>query len=207
MTSSVFSNPDNTVDPFDHGAAPEIPQPAAPGHRVPYVHELIDEAIELIETARPAPLSTAVKVEADQLLDLLHEALDRLPEELREARWLLRERQEFLNGVYREGEEITNIARSRAERMVERTEVAKSAEQRAKRIIADAEAESRMMRRQTEDFCDERLASLQGILDRTRTVVVTGRTRLQGNTHIDLTAEPEPVVTEQRSPVFDQDFS
>lgn len=36
------------------------------------------------------------------------------------------------------------------------------------------------MRRETEDFCDARLASLEGILDRTRTVVATGRARLQG---------------------------
>jgi len=203
MTSSVFSDADDAVDPFESS---ESPQPAAPGHRVPYVHELLEDAIETIETARPVPLSTAVKVEAEPLLDLLHEALERLPEELREARWLLRERQEFLDGVYREGEEITGIARSRAERMVERTEVVKSAEQRAQRIIADAEAQSRMMKRETEDFCDARLASLQGILDRTRTVVVTGRTRLQGNAPIDLTQEPDPAV-EERAAVFDQDFS
>lgn len=200
---SVFTDGSEPVDPFD------TPEPAAPGHRVPYVHELLDEAIEIVETARPVPLSTAVKVEADQVLDLLHEALQRLPEELREARWLLRERQEFLAGVYREGEEITGIARSRAERMVERTEVVKSAEQRAQRIIADAEAQARVMRRETEDFCDARLASLQDVLDRTRTVVVTGRTRLQGTAPtIDLTQEPEPeVIVEQRAQVFDQDFS
>ena len=131
-----------------------------------------------------------------------------LPEELRAARWLLREREEYLEGVRREGEEITAIARSRAERMVERTEVAKSAEQRAERILADAESQARLMRRETEDFCDARLASLEGILDRTRTVVATGRTRLQGTSPIDLTDDVvEPSVTVERAELFDQDFS
>ncbi len=214
---SVFTDDSEPIDPFaDNHAPPQAhyeeaerrQQPAAPRHQVPEVHELLAEAMEIIETARPVPLSTAVKIDADPVLDILHEAIERLPQELREARWLLRERQEYLASVRREGDEITNIARSRAERMVERTEVVKSAEQRAQRIIADAEAQARLMRRETEDFCDARLASLQDVLDRTRTVVVTGRTRLQGTAPIDLTQEPEPVVVaEERAPVFDQDFS
>ncbi len=215
---SVFDDHDPVDDPFVQPErrveqAPQhrpttITEPAAPEHQVPEVHALLDRAMEIIETARPVPLSTAVKIDADPVLDLLHEAIQRLPDELREARWLLREREEFLNDVQREGDEITEIARSRAQLMVERTEVVKSAEQRAMRIIADAEAQARLMRRETEDFCDARLASLQDILDRTRTVVVTGRTRLQGNTTIDLTQQPEPVVAvDDRAPVFDQDFS
>ena len=202
MSHSVFEDAaDEPVDPF---AQPVV---APPNHHVPEVEELLAEAIDIIETARPVPLSTAVKVEADPLLDLLHDVLERLPQELREARWLLRERKEYLAGVYREGDEIVAIARSQAERMVERTEVAKSAEQIAKRIIADAEAQARLMRRETEDFCDARLASLEGILDRTRTVVATGRTRLQGTAPIDLTEQRAPIVEDERAPVFDQDFS
>ena len=180
---------------------------APPMHHVPEVHELLTDAIETIQTARPVPLSTAVKVEGEPLLDLLHDAIARLPEELRAARWLLREREEYLAGVRQEGDEIVAIARSRAEHMVERTEVVKSAEQRAQRILADAEAQARMMRRETEDFCDARLASLEGILDRTRTVVATGRTRLQGTAPIDLTDDIPVVEDVERAELFDQDFS
>jgi hypothetical protein len=132
-----------------------------------------------------------------------------MPEEFRAARWLVRERDEYLEAARLEGDEILSAARSRAERMVERTEVVKSAEHRAQRLIADAEAEGRRMRRETEDFCDARLASLEAILDRTRSVVVTGRNRLQGMTGrvesaeeiVDLEAEHE------RAGLFDQDFS
>lgn len=242
MSSHSVFDSDDPIDPFGQRESeplPEFPQvanppsavsqsanpqtvvsqpaePAAPRHQVPEVHSMLTQAIELLEEARPVPLSTAVKLDADPILDLLYDAIELLPQQLREARWLLREREEYLQGVRREGDEITAIARSRAELMVERTEVAKAAERRAKRIIADAEAEARLMRRQTEDFCDARLASLQGILDRTRTVVVTGRSRMQGSI-IDLrdtAEEPEaieaPMIQEpdpqsQRA-VFDQDL-
>ena len=188
-----------------HASEPSLD---APIHHVPEVHELLMAAIEIVETARPMPLSTSLMINGEPLIDLLNHAIARLPEELRAARWLLREREEYLDGVHHEGEEITQIARSRAEHMVERTEVVKSAEQRAKRILADAESEARLMRRETEDFCDARLAALEGILDRTRTVVATGRTRLQGTAQIDLTDEAvETELIVERTELFDQDFS
>ena len=193
----------DTMDPQDHARRVSD----APLHGAPEVEELLTEAIEMIEAARPMPLSTSLMINGEPLLDLLHEAIARLPEEIRAARWLLRERDEYLAGVRREGDEITAVARSQAERMVERTEVVRSAEQRARKIIADAEAEARTMRRQTEDFCDSRLASLEGILDRTRAVVTTGRNRMQGTSLIDLTEE---VIEEPESDgveLFDQDLS
>ena len=178
-------------------------------YATPEVERYLDEALEMVATARPMPLSTAVRLEPELLSELLTNAQNSLPDDLRSARWLLREREEYLDRVRLEGEEIVAIARSRAERMVERTEVVKSAEQRAQRIIADAEADARRMRRETEDFCDARLAALESILDRTRTVVATGRNRLQGLTStIDLDAEAERLeVDAERAGLFDQDFS
>ena len=67
-------------------------------------------------------------INRDEVLELLDEAIVRFPEELRAARWLLKEREEFLAKVRREGDEILEQARARAERMVQRTEVVKAAE-------------------------------------------------------------------------------
>ena len=177
--------------------------------QAPVVEALLANAIGELEAARPMPLSTTSIVHKEELIELLERALDALPGELRSARWLVREREEYLERARLEGEEILAAARTRAEHMVERTEVVKSAEQRAQRLIADAEAEGRRMRRETEDFCDARLAALEGILDRTRSVVLTGRNRLQG-----VRTAPEPTTATadadidlERMGLFDQDFS
>lgn len=204
MTDTVPHSQTGSSDPHHRRVRHED----APTHHVPEVEDLLTTAIELVEQSPPLPLSTSLRVNGEPLLSALHEAIARLPEELREARWLLREREEYLAGVRREGDEIMAVARSQAERMVERTEVSKSAELRAQRVIADAEAEARRMRRETEDFCDARLASLEGILDRTRTVVATGRNRLQGTSiNIDLTDEPVAEIDPATSGLFDQDLS
>ena len=67
------------------------------------------------------------------MLELLDEACHRLPEETRQARWLLKERDEFLAKMQREGEDILQAARLQAERMVQRTEIVREAQATARR--------------------------------------------------------------------------
>ncbi|MBI1843364.1 MAG: hypothetical protein HYR89_01915 [Actinobacteria bacterium] len=143
------------------------------------VEDLIRRLGDVVAAGRPMPLSSSVMVNRDEMLELVDEALSRLPEELREARWLLREREEFLAKVRREGSDILEAARTRAERMVERTEVVRSSQHEARRILEDAEAEARRLRHEAEDFCDQRLAQFEVVLDRVAKTVQAGRSRLQ----------------------------
>ena len=145
------------------------------------VETLLSRVTDLIGNARPMPLSASVMVNRDEVLELVEEAGARLPEELRAARWLLRERQEFLAKVEREGEEILDAARERAERMVQRTEVVRAAQQDARRTVEEAEAEARRLRHEAEDFCDQRLAQFEIVLDRTTKTVRAGRAKLQAS--------------------------
>ncbi|CAN5195881.1 hypothetical protein BH18ACT4_BH18ACT4_02910 [soil metagenome] len=115
-------------------------------YRPPEAEQLLRRVAELISGARPMPLSASVMINKEEVLELLEEAIARLPDELRAARWLLKEREEFLAKVRREGDDILDQARTRAERMVQRTEVVKAAEQRARSIIEVAEGESRRLR-------------------------------------------------------------
>jgi vacuolar-type H+-ATPase subunit H len=148
-------------------------------YRVPEVDTLLGRVADLIEQARPMPLSTSVVINKEETLDLVEEARSRLPEELRAARWLLKEREEFLARVQREGDDILDEARGQAERMVQRTEVVKAAEHRARQLVEDAEAQARQMRHQVEDFCDQKLAAFQSSLDRIGAAVDAGREKLQ----------------------------
>jgi F0F1-type ATP synthase membrane subunit b/b' len=146
----------------------------------PGVEALLRRASDLIGSARPMPLSASVMINKEEVLDLLGEAIERLPEELRAARWLLKEREEYLAKVRAEGDEIVEAARARVERMVQRTEVVKASEQRARHIVESAEDEARRLRHECEDFCDQRLASFEIVLERTRRMVQAGREKLQG---------------------------
>lgn len=151
----------------------------------PSIEELLDEAISLVAKSRPLPMSTTVKVNRDDLLDILESALAELPEEIRAAQWLLKEKEEFLAGARLERDDIINQGRDQVSRMVERQEVVRFAEAKARQIVEEARTEARSIRRQTEDYCDQKLASFEVLLEKTIRTVQTGRQKLVGPSTID----------------------
>jgi len=146
---------------------------------------LLRQAIDAVNSARAMPLSASVIVARDELLETLQGALDHLPEELRQARWLLRERDEFIAQRKRDAENLLEDVRAQAERMVQRTEIVRQANQVAQRILDEAREEARRLRHEAEDFCDQKLASFEIVLERTLKTVQAGREKLQ--------ATPAPV--------------
>lgn len=187
------------ADAEDDGGPEVEPQGRRRGRSQPAdAEELLRRVVELVDAARPMPLSASAKINnKDELLDLLEEAIDRLPDELREARWLRKEREEYLAKMRTDGDEILDAARAHAERMVQRTEVVKAAEHRARRIIDGAEAEARRLRLECEDFCDQKLASFEIVLERTLKMVGAGRQKLQAT---NLSRQSEPVPADPADP-------
>lgn len=165
---------------------------------------LLRRAIDIIANARTIPLSSSPVINRDEILEMLEEAVNRLPEELRQARWMLKERQEFLAKTRREGEDILDAARAQAERMVQRTDVVRAAELRARQVVEAAETGSRQMRLETEDFVDQRLASFEIVLDRVARTVAAGREKLNARAKARPQPTPEP---DAESGFFDQDRS
>jgi cell division septum initiation protein DivIVA len=192
--------------PDDGLEVDELAEAAASPYHAAESEALLARVIEIVENARPMPLSASSMINKEEVLDLLDEAVARLPDELRAARWLLKERDEFLAKVRREGDEILEQARSQAERMVQRTEVVKAAEQRARQIVEAAEAEARRMRHETEDFCDQKLASFEIVLERTLKMVGAGRAKLQAMPLLRAEVEPEEE-DDLAGDLFDQDLS
>jgi hypothetical protein len=182
----------------------EYPAPGNQGY-VGDAETLLRRAIDIIADAPTMPLSSSPRIDRDEIIELLDEALARLPEELRQARWMLKERQDFVNKTRREANEMLEAARVQAERMVQRTEVVRAAEQRARQVIDTADNDSRRLKLETEDFLDQRLASFEILLDKLGKTVAAGRQKLSiGNADSHL-----PVVdADEEDPTkgfFDQD--
>jgi hypothetical protein len=178
---------------------------------VPEAENILRRVIEIIDGSPGMPMSASVRVNKEEVLELLEDAVSRLPDELRSARWLLKEREEFVAKSRREGEELIAEAKSRVAHMVQRTEVAKAADARAAQIVEEAEAAARRMRRETEDYCDQKLASFENVLAKIAKTVHAGRSRLSAPTieQAELgdrqAASPPPADDTGAVPVFDQD--
>jgi cell division septum initiation protein DivIVA len=145
----------------------------------PSIDELLLELRDLVEHARTMPMSASVLVNREDVLALVDEILAAFPDELRHARWLLKERDDFLVQARREADDILAAARTQVERMVERTEIVREARRSAQRTVDDADAAARRMRLECEDYVDQKLADFEVVLDRTMHAVQQGRQRLQ----------------------------
>jgi DNA repair exonuclease SbcCD ATPase subunit len=185
------------------------PQPVPVQARLGDSELLLRRALDLVATAPNVPLSSTPRIDRDEIIEILEDALARLPEEIRQARWMLKEKQEFLDKTKREAEELLGAARQQAERMVQRTEVVRAAEQRARQVLEAADTDTRRLRNETEDFLDQRLGSFEILLDRLTKTVRSGRQRLaigmQANQEEERTNSPQ---NEPRGEgFFDQDHA
>jgi Fe2+ transport system protein B len=168
---------------------------------------ILEQLLEVVASAKSMPLSSSVMVSREEVTSLVHAALDCLPDELRQARWLLREREEFLAERTREAEALMEEVRAQAEHMVQRTEIVRQANSVAQRILDDANDEARTMRHEAEDFCDQKLAGMEIVLDRLTRTVQSGRSKLAAApVETGTGTETEDAGTEEDG-FFDQDLS
>jgi cell division septum initiation protein DivIVA len=173
---------------------------------VPDTAALLTQMQEALERARGLFMSASVSVNREEFGALLQQVVDGLPEELREARWLLKERDQVLERAQHEADRIMEAARVRAERMVERTEVVREARRTAEEIIERADRQAAALRHEAEDYVDRKLAAFEVVLDRTMQAVQKGRERLQVHAPAPMPGEAGDLVEEgDAGAFFDQD--
>ena len=141
---------------------------------------LIDKLDDLVHNAKPVPLTDQVRVDKEEIYDLLDQMRATIPEEIKQARWIVKERQEMLAEAKRESERIIREAREEQIRLTAEEEIVKQAERQAEEIIEDARAREREIRLGAEDYADDILNTLEINLEKFTAAVQRGRDRLQG---------------------------
>jgi hypothetical protein len=121
---------------------------------------------EMVEQARSMPLSSTAMVNREELLELIETARTNLPEEIKQARWVVKDREELLSKARRDGEAIIDEAMAEQGRLVSQQEVVRAAHAEAERVVAEAREQARQLRLEAEDYIDGKLAEYEAILER-----------------------------------------
>jgi cell division septum initiation protein DivIVA len=140
---------------------------------------LIDKLDDLIHNARSVPLTDSVMIDREEIYDLLDQMRSTIPEEVKQARWIVKERQEMLAEAKQESERIVSEAHEKAEQAAAQEEIVRVAERQAHEIVEDAREREREIRLGAEDYADEVLGNLEVNLDKFLAAVRRGRERLQ----------------------------
>jgi hypothetical protein len=141
---------------------------------------LIDRIEELIDNGRNVPFSNQRMTDADKIYEIIDEIRAQFPDELKQARWIVKERQEMVEEAEKEANRVLEEARDRAQALAADQEIVKLAESQAAEILDNARAREREVRLGAEDYADEMLANLEVNLGKLLTAVQRGRDRLQG---------------------------
>ena len=141
---------------------------------------LIAKLEDLVLNARGVPMSNQIRIDRDEIEDILGQLQATIPEEIKQARWIVKERQEMLAEAKREAERLVNEARDEAAREASQQEIVKIAERQAEEILDEARAKERQLRLSSEDYADDILNTLEVNLSKFIAAVQRGRERLQG---------------------------
>ncbi len=153
----------------------------------------LDKLEDFIANSKRVPLSSSVMVNEAEFYDLLDDIRATLPNELKQARLISKDRDRILAEAQHKEEELLERAEKRAEDMVQQTEIIKQAELERDHMIDEAQEEARKIVYDAEDVADRIFGELEASLievkestDEILNRIGTWREKLRGY------AEPAP---------------
>ena len=127
---------------------------------------LIDKLDDIIHNARSVPLTDSVMIDREEIYDILDQMRSTIPEEIKQARWVVKDREELLAKARRDAEAIVEEARAQQLHMATQEAIVQRAAQEADRIGSEADEDARRMRLEAEDYVDAKLAQFEAVLQR-----------------------------------------
>ncbi len=110
------------------------------------------------------PLSSSALLNREEVLELVKELREALPEEIQQARWVVKDREDLLTKARRDAEAMVEQARAEQLRLASHEQVVIRAKEEAERVLAEAGDESRRIRLEAEDYVDAKLAQFEVVL-------------------------------------------
>ncbi len=151
----------------------------------PDVEAKLHQLERLVGEAKTVPLSASVMVNRSEVDGLVADLREALPDELTQARWVVKERDEILERAQLDADEILADARAERDRLISEQEVVRGAAEEAERIVGDAREHARRIRLEAEDYVDAKLANFEVVLHKTLSAVERGRQKLRGGLDSD----------------------
>lgn len=156
--------------------------------------EILAQLDEQIREARSMPLSASAMVDRKHLLALIEEARRLLPDELRRAREVIRDREDLVSAARIESERVIQRTLAQREEIVSQTEIVQAAAREADKIVSEARQAAARIRAEAEEYVEAKLANFEVVLTKTLQTVERGRQRMAGQLEADRIVAEDPFV-------------
>ncbi len=140
---------------------------------------LVDRLEELFNESRPIWFTHSVMVDEDRMLDLIDQMRVSIPEEIKKAQQILAQRDRILAQAQEEANRTIQLAREKADQLIERDAIIQAAHARAEQIIQQSRLETETTKRDADAYVLETLSKLEVELERMLSQVKNGVRTLQ----------------------------
>lgn len=138
------------------------------------------EALEdLVERGVPIPLTGKCIIDRDEILEKIKEIRLRLPDDIKQAKWVKEERQRILHEAQKEASNIVKSAESRIAELVDENEISKRAYEHANQIVTAAQRNAKEIRMGAREYADSLLSKAEEMLKETLEVLQSNREELK----------------------------
>ena len=143
------------------------------------IFTLLETLEDMLEKSRTVPFSGKCIADKEEILDIIKEIRLKLPEELKQAKWVKEERQRILVEAQNEADEIIKEAENRIISMIDEHEITRKAYAKKVEIIETANEMSREISKGTKDYADGVLAGIEVALKDALKVIEDNRKELK----------------------------
>ncbi len=152
--------------------------------------ELMDQLEDLFENAATVPLTGKTMVSREEVIAILKDMRLIMPDEVKQAQWITDERTKILEDAELEASRIQKNAEQdsndliaethlRIEKMVQKDEITKLAEQKRQEIIAAANQQAAQIRQGAYGYADEIMQKIQGNIQKINESIEANRSELE----------------------------
>lgn len=143
------------------------------------IFTLLETLEDIMEKSRNVPFSSKCIVDKEEFLEIIKEIRLKLPDEIKQAKWIKEERQRILVEAQNEANDIIKEAENRIISMIDEHEITRKAYEKKVEIIETANEMSREIKSGTEEYADGVLAGIEVALEDALKVIRNNRKELR----------------------------
>ncbi len=143
------------------------------------VYTLLQAIEDMLEGGTTVPFTKKIMLDKEAVLDVVKEIRVKLPDELKQAKWVKEERQRILLDAQKEASDLIKEAENRIIGMIDEHEITKKAFEKKTEIMDEADAYEKKIVSRTKEHADEILAELEDILKEKLETVKSNRKELK----------------------------
>ncbi len=125
------------------------------------IFTLLEALEDILERSKSVPFTEKSLIEKGQFLDIIKEIRLKLPDELKQAKWIKEERERIIAEAQKDADAIVKEAENRIISMIDEHEITKKAYDKKTEIIADANEMFREITQGTNTYVDGILANIE----------------------------------------------